>query len=69
MEDLKIRVISQLPRTQQDIETNLKNFYVEAWEHPYIAPKAQFDVVLPMSISVGAAKIISNIVNKVAIII
>ena len=51
--DLQIRVISNLSTTQQvllyqqDIQTNVKNFLTAAWEHPHIAPKAQYDVTLP----------------------
>lgn len=58
--DLNIRVVSNLSKTQQvlmyqeDIQTNVKNFKVAAWEHPYIAPKSHFDVVLPMAISIAA---------------
>lgn len=64
--DLKIRVISNLSTTQQvllyqqDIQTNVKNFLTAAWEHPHIAPKAQYDVTLPMQIGVSAASDIGS---------
>ena len=60
--DLNIRVVSNLSTTQQvllyqeDIQTNVKNFQVAAWEHPHIAPKSQFDVVLPMAIAIAATE-------------
>lgn len=54
--DLNIRVISNLKNTeffmlyQQDINLNVKNFKVGAWEEGHIAPGAQFYTVLPLSI-------------------
>ena len=59
--DLRIRVISNLSTTQQvllyqeDIVTNVKNFLVAAWEHPHIAPKANYQVTLPMSLGISAS--------------
>ncbi|MDO5602203.1 MAG: hypothetical protein Q4G07_05485 [Oscillospiraceae bacterium] len=59
--DLKIRIISNLHATQQvlmyqqDLQLNVKNYKVAAWEHPYIAPQAQFNTVLPMNIGVSAS--------------
>lgn len=56
--DLKIRVISQLQSTefftiyQQDINTNVKNYKVGAWEKQYIAPSATFYTILPINIQV-----------------
>lgn len=64
--DLKIRIISRLATTQQillyqeDIRTNVKNFLTAAWEHPHIAPKAQYEVTLPMQIGVSAAEDIGS---------
>lgn len=64
--DLNIRVISHLSTTQQvllyqqDIQTNVKNFLTAAWEHPHIAPKARYDVTLPMDIAVSAASDIGS---------
>lgn len=60
MKDLKIRVLSNLKSTQQvllyqqDLQINVKNYKVAAWEHVYIAPDSRFDVALPMDISVAA---------------
>ncbi|PJI10548.1 MULTISPECIES: hypothetical protein [Clostridium] len=54
--DLNIRVISNLKDTQffmlyqQDINLNVKNFKVGAWEKGHIAPGAQFSTLLPLSI-------------------
>lgn len=54
--DLNIRVISNLKTTefftlyQQDINLNVKNFKVGAWEKGYIAPGAQFYTVLPLAL-------------------
>lgn len=54
--DLNIRVISNLGDTefftlyQQDINLNVKNYKVGAWEKSYIAPGAQFYTVLPLRI-------------------
>ncbi|SMC16284.1 hypothetical protein SAMN02745134_00039 [Clostridium acidisoli DSM 12555] len=54
--DLNIRVISNLGDTefftlyQQDINLNVKNYKVGAWEKGYIAPGAQFYTVLPLKI-------------------
>ena len=64
--DLRIRVISNLSTTQQvllyqqDIQTNVKNYLTAAWEHPHIAPKARYDVTLPMAIAVSAASDIGS---------
>lgn len=54
--DLNIRVISNLKYTnfftmyQKDLNLNVKNFKVGAWEKGYIAPGAQFYTVLPLKI-------------------
>lgn len=57
---LVIRVISNLSCTKQvilyqDIEINVKNYLIGAWEHPLIHPKAQYDAVLPVQTSICAA--------------
>ena len=58
--DLKIRVISNLSTTQpvllyqQDIQTNVKNFLTAAWEDPQVAPRSQYDVILPLEIAIGS---------------
>nr|WP_297172543.1 hypothetical protein [uncultured Agathobaculum sp.] len=64
--DLKIRIVSRLATTQQillyqeDIQTNVKNFLTAAWEHPHIAPRAKYEVTLPMQIGVSAAEDIGS---------
>lgn len=58
--DLNIKITSNLGTTQQfllyqnDIRLNVKNYKVAAWERHYIAPGAEFNVVLPLDIQVGA---------------
>ena len=50
----------QLLLYQQDIQTNVKNFLTAAWERPHIAPKAKYEVTLPMQIGVSAAENIGS---------
>ncbi|MCR3760010.1 hypothetical protein [Clostridium felsineum] len=72
--DLNIRVISNLKTTeffmlyQQDINLNVKNFKVGAWENSHIAPGAQFYTTLPLSIEAQGRKDDDNTVYKTKLI-
>lgn len=72
--DLKIRIKSELQTTefftiyQQDLNINVKNFKVGAWEKQYIAPNATFYTILPVSIQLQGRNEQGNGVYKTRII-
>lgn len=64
--DLHIRVKSNLSSTQQvllyqeAVTLNVKNFKTAAWEHQYIAPRAQMRALLPTEITIGSMEEIGH---------